>query len=129
MHLQVAVLDIERQVQTLALDGARERGGNVEIERVAEFVRLGGAAGLDSSSQVAGVVAAEAGLAQRSHQIAQRAKAEEVEPLVGDFKARLRLRFSDLAAGGGAARGIVRLVNADVVFPLHALDELLDQLL
>src|SRR5271157_4195591 len=127
MHLKVAVLDVEREVEALALNGARERGGDVEIERVAEFVRLGCAAGLDSCSQVAGVVAAEARFAQRSHQIAQRAEAEEVESLIGDFKARLRLSFSDLTAGGGAARGIVWLVNADVVFPLHPLDELLDQ--
>src|SRR5271157_2429256 len=129
MHLKVAVFDVEREVQALALDGAGERGGDVEIERVAEFVRLGCAAGLDSRSQVAGVVTAEARFAQRSHQIAQRAEPEKVESLVGDFKARLRLRFANLPAGAGAARGIVRLVNADVVFPLHALDELLDQLL
>src|SRR5271157_4937764 len=111
MHLEVAVLDVERQVQALALDGAGKRGGDVEIERVAEFVRLGGAAGLDSCSQVAGVVTTEARFAQRSHQIAQRAEAEEVESLVGDFKARLRLSFANLPAGGGAARGIVRQIG------------------
>src|SRR5208283_2353361 len=129
MHLQIAVLNIERQVQALALDGAGERGSDVEIERVAEFVGLGCAAGLDSRGQVAGVMAAEAGLAQRSHQIAQRAEAKKVESFVGNFKSRLRLRLADLTAGGGAARRIVRLVNADVVLLLHALDELLDQLL
>ena len=129
MHLEVAVLDVEREAQSFALDGAGERGGDVKVQGVAELVGLGGAAGLDAGGLVASIVAAEAGLAERAHQVAQGAEAEEVESLVGDFEARLRLRLAYLAAGGGAAGGIVRLVHADVVFLLHALDELLDQLL
>jgi hypothetical protein len=39
------------------------------------------------------------------------------------------LRVADLTAGCGSARGIVRLIDVDVVFLLHALDELLDELL
>ena len=111
MHLQVAVLDIQRQVQAFALDRVRQRRGDVEVQRVAEFVGLGGAAGLDAGGLVAGVVAAEARLAQRAQQIAQRAEAEEVEPFVGDLEARLRLRVADLSAGGRAARRIVRLID------------------
>ncbi len=74
-------------------------------------------------------MAAEARFAQRAHQVTQRAEAKEVEALVGNLEARLRLRLSNLPARGGAARWIVRLVNADVIVLLHALDELLDQLL
>ncbi len=116
------------RLQAFALDGVRQRRGDVEIHGVAELVGLGRAAGLDAGSGVARVVAAEAGFAQRAQQIAQRSEAEEVQPLVGDFEARLRLRVANLAAGGRAARGIVRLVNADVIFLLHALDKLVDQL-
>ena len=127
MHLQIAVLDVQRQVQAFALNRVRQRRGDVEVQRVAEFVGLRRAAGLDAGGLVARVVAAEVRFAQRAQQIAQRAKAEEVEPLVGDLEARLRLRVADLPAGGRAARWIVRLIDVDVVFLLHALDELLDQ--
>ena len=52
------------RAQTFALDGAGERGGDIEVERVAEFVRPGGAAGFDPGRQVPGVVTAEAGFSQ-----------------------------------------------------------------
>ncbi len=72
-------------------------------------------------------MAAEAGLAQRPEQIPERLVSEKVEALVGDLKSRLLLRVADLASDAGAIRGIMGLVNADVVLLLHALDELLDQ--
>ena len=46
-------------VEAFALNGARERRRDVEIERVAELVGLGRSAGLDSGSEVARVVASE----------------------------------------------------------------------
>jgi hypothetical protein len=98
MHLEVAVLDVQRQVQTFALDCARQRGGDVEIQRVAEFVCLRCTAGLDAGGLVACVVTAEVRFPKRAQQIAQRAKAEEVEPLVGDLEARLRLRIANLSS-------------------------------
>ncbi len=129
MHLQIAVLNVQRQAQALALNRVGKRRRDVEIDRVAELVGLGGAAGFNAGRRIARVVASEAGFAQRSQQIAQGAKAQKVEALVGDFEARLRLRVADLATRGRGSRGIVRLIDGDVVFLLHALDELLDQLL
>ncbi len=128
MHLKIAVLDVERQVEAFALNRIGQRRGDVEVQRVAEFVGLRCAAGLDAGGLVARVVAAEVRFTQRAQQIAQRTEAEEVESFVGDFEAGLRLRVADLAAGGRTARRIVRLIDVDVVFLLHALDELLDQI-
>ncbi len=71
MHLQVGIFDVKRQRQAFALDGAGERGRDVEIERIAEFIESRSAAGFDAGGQIARIVTAEAGLAQRSHQIAQ----------------------------------------------------------
>ena len=64
-----------------------ERGGGVEVERVAKFVALRRAVGLDAGGPMVRVVAAEARFAERSEQIAQRFEAQEVEALVGDFEA------------------------------------------
>src|SRR5208283_1885228 len=107
------------------LDGAGQRGGDVEVERVAELVGFRRSAGLDAGGLIARIMAAEAGFAQRTHQIAQRAEPKEVNSLAGDFEACRRLRFADLSAGGGRARRVVWLVNANVVFLLHPLNELL----
>ena len=109
-----------------ALDGAGERGRDVEVQGVAEFVSPRSAAGLDAGGQVARVMASEAGFAQRSHQIAQRLESEKVQALVGDFKFGL-LCLAGLPANARLLRRIVRLVDADVIFLLHALDQLLDQ--
>ena len=69
----------------------------------------GCAAGLDAGGLVASVVAAEVRFAERAQQIAQRAKAEEVEPLVGDLEARLPAIIlagvTDLSTGGELREG------------------------
>src|ERR1700677_2717228 len=122
VDLQVGVFDVERQSEALALDCPRERSGNVKIERVTELVGAGRAAGFDAGGKVAGVVASEAGLAERAEQIAQRSEAEEIETLVGYFKLGLGSVFAELAAYAGGARGIWWLIDGDVVFLLHALN-------
>src|SRR5581483_3186354 len=114
------------QLQTFALDGARQRCRDIEIECVAEFVLLGGATRLDAGGEVARVVSAKTGFAQRSQQIAQGAESEEVETFIGDLEFCLRLVLADLPAYTRLFGRIVRLVNGDVVLLFHAIDELLD---
>src|ERR1700689_1687336 len=101
MDLQVAVFDVEWQGEPFALDRARKRGCDVEIERVAELVRAGCSTGFDAGGQVAGVVASKTGFAERPEQVAQGFEAEEVEALVGNFEAGLLLRISHLATHAG----------------------------
>ena len=69
MHLQVFVVDIQRQREAFALNRAREGCGDVEIQRVAEFISLRCAAGFDSGGEIARIVASEAGFAQRAKQV------------------------------------------------------------
>ena len=111
----------------MALD---ERRGDVQVQRVAELVALGGAAGLDAGGEIARVVASEAGFAQRAQQVAQRLEAEKVQALVGDLELACVCGLPDLAARSRAGcDGIVRLVDGDVVFLLPcARSSLLDQL-
>ena len=114
-----------------ALHGVQNRRRGVDVHRVAELVRLRRAAGLDAGRQIARVVPAGAAVAGRAEQVAQRAVAEEVERLVGD----LELHLAGLAVAGpppwarrafsGSRSGGV----GDVARLLHALDDLLDQLL
>src|SRR5581483_7174339 len=91
MDLQVGVVDVQRQSQALPLDRVRESGGDVEVEGVAELVGFRRAAGFDAGGEVTGVMASEAGFAERSQKIAQGLEAEEVERLVGNFKLGLLL--------------------------------------
>ena len=64
MDVQVAILDVEGQGDAFAGQGVVQRGVDVEIEDVAEFVGLGCAGGLDAGGPVARVVAAVAGFAE-----------------------------------------------------------------
>ena len=102
MHLQVGVFDVERQGEPFALDRARERGGDVEIQRVAKLVGFRRAAGLDAGRQIARIMPPKTRLAERAQQVAQRLEAEKVEALVGDFELGL-LRFASLSANARPA--------------------------
>jgi hypothetical protein len=99
-----------------------ERGGDVEIEGVAELVEFGGAVGLDAGSLVAGVVAADVGAAERAEQLAQGLVAEEVHGLVGDFEAGVGL-------GAVTLLTLLRvgLLGVDEVLFLELLDDLVDE--
>src|SRR5579864_2076593 len=98
MHLQIGIFDVERQGEAFALNGAGERCGDVEVERVAELVGARSATRFNAGGEVAGIVASEAGLAERAEQIAQGFEAEEIETLVGNFEFCLRRILADLSA-------------------------------
>ena len=59
MDVEVGVLDVQGQLEPLALDRAGEGCCYVEVQSVAKLVQLGSAAGLDAGRHVAGVVAAK----------------------------------------------------------------------
>jgi hypothetical protein len=66
---QVGIIELDGHLRAVAADGVEERGADVEIQRVAEFVGARDAAGFDAGGQLARVVAAEAALAERAEQI------------------------------------------------------------
>src|ERR1035437_3584299 len=128
MHLQVAVFEVQRKPEPFALDGRRKRRRDVEIQRVAKFIRLRRAAGFDTGCHVARVMASKTRLAQRPQQIAQRLESQKIEALVGDLELRLLLCAADLSTDARLLGRIMWLIDRNVVFLLHALDQLLDQL-
>ena len=97
MDVEVGVLDVERRIpldggaDALAGEDVVERGGDVEIEGVAELVELGRAVGFNAGGLVERVVAAEGGFAERAEQIAQGLVAEEVHALSVTSKRAFRL--------------------------------------
>ena len=129
VHVQIVVLQVERQADAFARDRRAERRGGIQVQRVAELVRLRSAAGFDAGGPMARVVAAKARFAQRAEQIAQRLEAQKVQALVGHFEARLTFGHAGLAARPICVIWILRVrCGGDVVLLLHALDELVDQL-
>ena len=62
--MQVAVLNVEGQGDAFARQGIVQRGVDVEIEDIAEFIGFGGAGGLDAGGPVPRVMAAVAGFAE-----------------------------------------------------------------
>ncbi len=123
---QVGIIEFDGHLRAFAADGVEERGADVQIQRVAEFVGAGDAAGFDSGGQFARVVAAEAALAERAEQILQRAESQEVDGLVGDFEARLILRVAPAhlpARHFVGRRGDLRRLSVDVALFHHALDQ------
>src|ERR1035437_10713268 len=97
MHLQVAVFEVQRKPEPFALDGRRKRRRDVEIQRVAKFIRLRRAAGFDTGCPVAPVMASKTRLAQRPQQIAQRLESQKIEALVGDLELHLLLCLANLS--------------------------------
>jgi hypothetical protein len=67
------------------------------------------------------------GLSKRPEKIAQCLEAEEVEALVSDFKARFGLR-AVRGADAGISRVGTRAAEGDEVLLVHALDELVDEI-
>ena len=126
-------MPIRRLLAGLALDRVQQRAGGVEVQRVAELVRLGRAGGFDARGLLARVVASEAALAERPEEIAKGAVAEKVECLVGHLELHRRLIVAcaaPLAAPlPSLALGLEIGRHRDVAFFAHALDDLLDQLL
>ena len=121
-----------RPLARFALDRVQQRAGRIEVQRVAELVRLRRAGRLDAGRLLARVVAAEAALAERAEQIAQRAVAEEVERLVGDLEGDRPLSLAAVAGPtcpcAPLALGVQVGRRRDVALFRHALDDLLDQL-
>ena len=116
-----------------ALHGIQHGAAGIEVQRIAELVRLRRGDRLDAGRVVARVVAAEAALAERAEQIAQRAIAEKIQALVGDFEPRRRRVGTEAAAG--AARLALRALGLqigrrrDEAFLHHPIDDVLDELL
>ena len=113
-----------------------KRAADVHVERVAEFVVLRRAARFHARRQVARIVAPEAALSERGEKILQRFEAKEIERFVGDFEARFHIR--SVSAAHLAARSFRRrmrhvrrllLLLRDVAFLLHALNNLVDEIL
>src|SRR5208282_4623419 len=128
MHLQVVVFEVQRKPEPFALNGRRKRRRDIEIERVAKLILLRSAARLDASRHVPRVMTSKTRLAQRPQQIAQRFESQKVEALVGDLELRLLLRLAYLPPHARSLGRIMRLIDRNIVFLLHALDQLLDQL-
>ena len=133
VHHQVGIIEFDRQAGAVALHGVKERGADVHIQRVAKLIRTRTAPGFDAGSKVARVMPSEAALAERCQQVFERLEAEKIERLVGDLKPRLDFRpfHSCLAAGcfRRRRRHPRRLLLRDVAFFLHALDDLVDEVL
>src|SRR5579864_6931283 len=114
----------------LALDGVEQRRSGIQIERIAVFVRLGRRHRLHAGRLFPRVVTAEAALAERSEQIAQRAVAEKIERLVGDLEGdRRRLPPRALPSLAPLALGIEIGRCGDVALLRHPFDDLLNELL
>ena len=126
---QVAVVDVEGDLQPLARERGEERPADVEVHGVAELVGLGRPRGLDAGGEVAGVVAAEGRPAEGPQQVAQGLVPEEVRALLGELELHRRPRGPHPAAAGrGVVEGAV-LGHLQVALADHPLDDLVQELL
>src|ERR1700686_1406528 len=128
MHLQVAVLKVQRKPEAFSLNRRRKRRRDVKVQRVAKFILLRRATRFDARRHVAPAMTSKTPFPERTQEIAQGFESQEVEALVGDLELRLLLRVADLSAHARLLRGIMRLIDRNIVFLLHALDQLLNQL-
>ncbi len=114
------------------LDGVQDGTAGIQVHRVAEFVRLGRGDRFNARRVIARVVPAQAALAERPEQIAQGAVAQEIQALVGHFKAAGRRVRSCVAAGSPRAQCACRLQvrgRRDEALFHHPIDDVLNELL
>ena len=69
MNVQVAVLEIERHLQSFALNGGEQGGVDVEIDRVAKLVTLARDCRFDACGEINRVVASGGTLAKTPEQV------------------------------------------------------------
>src|SRR5882762_6516234 len=134
MDHEVRVGHFDGNLCAFAADGIEERGADVHVERVAEFVRARDTPGFDAGGEVAGVVAAKAAAAERAEQILQGFEAEKIDGLVSDFKTHFVLavlRLAELAARGSLwrRRDLRRLLRINETFVGEAFGEFIEEIL
>jgi hypothetical protein len=114
-----------------SLHGVQDCAARIDVERVAELVRLGRRDRLDAGAEVSRVVPPRAAAADRAEQIAQRAVAEKVERLVGDLELHRAGILAQAAAGAAAMLPLALQIRRPGHEALlhHLLDDLLDQIL
>jgi hypothetical protein len=98
----------------------KQRLADIEIQRIAEFIKLRGAASLNASSQIARVVGAEAGFAEGAEQILERLESEEVNGFVRNLDVHLAI---GVACASRAAFVGLRLIGVDVAVVHQLLDQ------
>ncbi len=113
-----------RNLQAFALDGGEQRLADVQVQRVAEFVGLRGAAGFDAGCQIARIVRAEARFPERAEQILERLESEEVDGFVRDLNIHLAI---GVARAAGTAFVGLRLIGVDVAVIHQLLDQAIHQ--
>src|SRR3981189_3817164 len=115
MHLQVAVFKVERKPEPFALYGRGKCGCDIEVQSVAKFILFRAAARLDAGRHVARVMTSKTRFAERPQKIAQGFESQEIEALVGDLELRLLLRIAYLSSDARLLRGIMRLIDRNIV--------------
>ncbi len=121
MNHEIGIRHVYRNFRALAADSVEQCLADVKIQRVAEFVGTGDAAGFDAGREVARVMASEAAAAERAEKILKSFEAEKINGLVRDLEARFSLALvglPKLAAGGSLwwRRDLWRLLRIDEAF-------------
>src|SRR5258708_37445340 len=76
---QVRISHLDRNFSAFAAHRVEKCGADVHVEGVSKFVRTRDAAGLDTSGEVASIVAAEATAAQRAEQVLQSFESQKID--------------------------------------------------
>src|SRR5215213_1648656 len=135
VYVQVSVFEVDWNRQPLALYRGEERRVHVEVDGVAELVRLRRLRGLDARREVRRVVTPDRRLAEAPEQVPERLVPEEVEPLLRHLEldvarqglALLAVAHPPLPPSLVALRGL--LAQLQITLFDEALDELIEQLL
>ena len=125
MHVQIGIFQWNRNFEAFALDGRKQSLADVQVDRVAELVRLGSPAGFDASRQIARIVGAEARFPERTEQVLEGLESQKVNGFVGDLNIDLAIRVAGPALAGLAG---LLLIGVDVTFVHQLLNQPVHQL-
>ena len=97
---------------------------DIQVQRIAEFIRLGRAAGLDASCEIARIVRAKAGFAERAKQVLERLESQKVDGFVGDLNVHFAIGVARAARPAFVG---LRLIGVDVAVVRELLHQTIHQ--
>src|ERR1044071_3214971 len=133
MNIQIAILEIEGNFQSFALNRREQCGVDVEIDRVAEFVTFACCSSFNPGREINSVVASGRALTKTSEQVSKGFVTEKIESLLGNFETNVawqRLgKHLALSRGSTALLGMLRrfFVKRQITFFNESLDQLIQQ--
>src|SRR5690348_13300832 len=110
MNVQIVVFEIKRNLQSFTLNRRKQRGVDVEIDRVAKLVRLARRRCFNAGRKINRIVTPGGAFAETAEQVSECLVAQKIQTFFRHFETHVAgQRFGDFAWTGRATSTIATL--------------------